>query len=561
MTTDKQKIDTINEKYSFRYVLGLIGSFKNSILLVILLNIIWSAFQICIPFLTRLMVDSGILNSDVQIITVVLIAQIILFIGIQIADIMRKWILRHIGVRVSLTMVIDLLKIMFRKPFYFFTSKEEGATIQHFNDNLRIEAFLTTDSSNFFNSVLKLFIFTILMFVFSTKMGWIFLIANVVIITWVMTFWRFRELLDNERFKMSSSIRSEIIEIFKGIVDLKTFRQEENKLQEWSDIQSSYSTLRLNTLKIHQYMSNGMLFLGHFRDIMIIFVGAIGVIEGSISLGTLLAIQYILGQVSEPVNDLIDFIPKYQDAKLSLERVNKLAEDTIDEKVRDDISLTTSDIKFENVSFSYSPEKKIINSLYCHIPYGTKCGLIGSSGSGKSTLMRLLTGLLIPQSGEIRIAFNKLTKNTYPRFLARSSVVLQESILFHRSLLYNITFSETLDASLESKLLKYMKLCAIADILEECPNGIHSVIGSEINLSKGQAQRILLARAMFKDADYYIFDEPFSALDKETYQLILHNMMDELKDKTVIIVTHKEDVAERMDIYYSLKNGQLVAMK
>ena len=268
--------------------------YKTGVILVVLLNVLWSFFQLCFPFLTRALVDSGIQYSDMEVIIIILVSQLLLFIGIQVADILRKWILRHIGVRISLIIILDYLKIILKKPLSFFNVEEQGRTIQQFNDNLRVEAFMTTDTSSFIESALKILMFGVLLFVFDVQVGLILVGSLGLLILWIMIFLKARAALDEERFKMSSTIRSEIIDIYSGIVDLKSNNQEEKRLESWHDVQGLYSNARLNLLRIAMMINIGTEGFAQLRDILILFIAAKATIAGTMTLGTLLAIQYIL---------------------------------------------------------------------------------------------------------------------------------------------------------------------------------------------------------------------------------------------------------------------------
>ncbi len=548
-------------QFSFRYLISLMVQYQSGITLVVLLNILWSILQISIPFITKALVDTGIQNQDMDIVWILLISQFLIFIGITIADIFRKWLLRHIGVRVNLQLILKFLSGIIKKPYSFFSLKEQGNTIQHFNDNLRIESFLTNHSSNFFNAIIKLLMFGILLFIFDAYIGWVFVAFNILLIIWVNLFISTREYVDENRFKLSAVVRSELIEIFSGIIDLKSYNQEINRINAWDQVQTKFSDIRLNMLRINQLIFGGIDSLSQMRDIAILFIAAKLTIESSMTLGTLIAIQYILGNLNQPIRKIIDFVPQYQDAKLSLKRINaalSFDQGSATDQLSVDIPKTAG-ITLENVGYAYSEKKYAVKDINMDIPFGKSIAILGESGSGKSTLMKMMLKLLPVGTGKIFIGPKKLSIIDSKSWLNNCSVVLQESILFQRSVLYNITFEEESANTDLERVYRCLELCEVLDVVEALAHGLRSIVGEEgINFSRGQAQRIILARAMYKNVDYYFLDEPFSALDRLTYKKVFKNLRDGLEKKTLIIVTHKMEVAKKMDMIYLLEEGELV---
>lgn len=550
---------TNRRTYGFKEVFGLMLKYKSGIVLVVVLNVLWSMFQICFPFLTRALVDSGIQYSDMQVVIMVLISQLLLFVGIQIADIFRKWILRHIGVRISLKIILDYLNTILKKPLSFFNIEEQGRTIQQFNDNLRVEAFMTTDTSSFLESILKISMFSVLLFVFDVRVGFILLGSILLLALWVKIFLKARAALDEERFKMSATIRSEIIDIYAGIVDLKSNNQEEKRLTNWHKVQGLYSNVRLNSLRITMMITSGVDGFAQLRDILILFFAAKATIEGSMTLGTLLAIQYILGQLAQPLERVMQYISRYQDTNLSLNRINKVFQIKNEERYdQHGLPPNSGDIIVEDLKFNYVPDVPIISNLNLNIPFGKKVAIIGESGSGKSTLMKLLVGLLSYDEGKIKVGPLEQNKINLNEWLKGCTIVLQESILFNRSIWYNITFEETISPTEVERVNYCLEQCLIKDVIDRTAKGLNAVVGKDLNLSKGQIQRILLARALYKNTDYFLLDEPFSALDGPTYRKILNNLKENLGNKTLIIITHKLGVAQKMDHIYMMDQGRVI---
>ncbi len=547
------------KNYGFKEVFSLMLKYKTGIILVITLNVLWSLFQLCFPFLTRSLVDSGIQYSDMEVVMIILVSQLLLFLGISVSDVLRKWILRHIGVRISLIIILDYLKVILRKPLSFFNVEEQGRTIQQYNDNLRVEAFMTTDTSSFIESILKIFMFGVLLFIFDVKVGLILVGSVILLALWVKIFLKARAALDEERFKMSSTIRSEIIDIYRGIVDLKSNNQENKRLDNWHSVQGLYSNARLNMLRISMMINVGIEGFAQLRDILILFLAAKATIEGTMTLGTLLAIQYILGQLAMPIDKVMQYISKYQDTRLSLQRINKVFAIKNEERYdQHGLPPAQNTISVNNLSFRYKEDLEVIKDVSFDIPFGKKVAIIGESGSGKSTMMKLLVGLLSYEKGGINVGPLELSKINLNEWLKSCTIVLQESILFSRSLWYNITFEDVIDPLEVERVNECLELCLIRNVVERNAKGLNSIVGKDVDLSKGQVQRILLARALYKNSDYFLLDEPFSALDGPTYRKILNNLKTILADKTFVIITHKLGVAQKMDYIYMMDDGQII---
>jgi len=543
----------------FGDIAQLMLRYKRSLLLILGINIVWSLCFLSYPFLTRALVDNGIQHDDFEIVVIVLVSQFLLFLAIQLSDITRQWLLRHIGVRIGLTIILDFFKIVLRKPLSFFNISEQGKTIQQFNDNLRVEAFLTTDSSQFVDSFLKVILFGVLLFLFDTQIGIILVVSTVLIWIAVMIFLKARAVIDHNRFEMSSSIRSEIVDIYKGIIDLKSNNQEAKRLNNWDQLQSKYSNVRLNSLRMILTIDNLAFGIAQTRDILILFFAAKATIYGSMTLGTLLAIQYILGQLRQPIDRIALFVTKWQDTKLSLERINKIIDIKDDERYDQHLPMPTGQgLDIKDLSFEYKEGYPILKDVNMSIPLGKKIALIGESGSGKSTLMKLIVGLLPYTKGNILLGRTEVKHINLNAWLKGCSIVLQDSVLFNRSIWYNITFEDEIEQAAIIRVNECLDLCLVRDVIERCPQHFNAIPSKDINMSRGQLQRLLLARALYKDAEYILLDEPFSALDGPTYRKILKNISPFIAHKTLIIVTHKLGVAQSMDHIYLMHEGRII---
>ena len=350
--------------------------------------------------------------------------------------------------------------------------------------------------------------------------------------------------------------------MFKGIVDIKSNNQEDSRVLLFGGFHYNLSKHRLNLLRYSYYQQIGNQILHNSRDIIILFFAAKATIEGTMTLGSLIAIQYLLGQLYELTFRILEVLPLFQDAQLSIKRVNNSLSrhEPLPNRIsRSTIDLSQKEIRTNDLSFSYVEDMQVLHSVNIDIPYGTSVAILGESGSGKSTLMKNLLKLLNPGPGKIFIGDYDLDHLSDKFWLTQCSTVLQESILFSRSLLYNITFEDDINTVDIQYVWHCLRLTLSEDFVEKLSDGLSTEVGKNgINLSRGQAQRILLARAIYKKVNYYFFDEPFSALDRLTFRKIFKNLREELKHVTLIIVTHRQEVAQKMDKIYFLENGELV---
>ena len=519
-------------------------------------------FELAVPFATKAIIDIGIQNQDMSMVTIILISLFGLFIGRLIAHVMPMWILRHIGVRVNLQLLVGYWQRILRKSYLFFNNKEQSDIIQHFNDNSVVEAFITTHSFSFFHALYNLCLYAVVLFLFDIQIGIVFLIFTSLFFVWSFYVMSKRKRVDDLRFEASSSIRGEINEIFRGIVDIKSNNQEEPRIDIFENFHYQLSKHRLNLLRFSFFQQIGNQLLHNIRDVLILFFAAKATIAGTMTIGSLVAIQYLLGQLYELTFRILDVFPRYQDAQLSINRVNDSLnryEPVTSVQRKNSIDLKDKDIEMSDLNFSYSPNTPILKNISLKIPFGKSVAVLGESGSGKSTLLKNALKLLEPDSGKILVGDYDLGHLSDKFWLTQCSTVLQESILFSRSILYNITFEEDIENVDLQRMWHCLKITLANEFIEEKPDGVHTIIGKEgINFSKGQVQRLLLARALYKKVSYYFFDEPFSALDRLTFRRVLKNIREELKDATLVIVTHRKEVAQKMDQIFFLENGNLV---
>ncbi len=535
--------------------------YKSGIIIVITLQVLWAFIELTVPFLTQALVDQGIQHNDLNFIYLILIAQLILFVGTISADYFKMWMVRNIGVRLNMQLINNYLKQILKKRILFFNKHPYGVILQNLNDNFRIERFLTDSYVNLINAFFRLLIFGIVLFIFDFKVGLILLISTIIFFVWNFAFWKQRAAVDKRMFSTQTAIRSSLLQIVSGVYDIKLNNQERNKLEEWYNSQDLLSTTRLWQLKIWQYYFGGVAVINQLRDIFILFFTAIAVMDGRLTLGSMIAIQYILGRLNQPMTDIMQFIQDYQDAKLSLSRLKKFTGPGPEDYLPKETTIETKyqlDITIDKLSFNYE-STPAVKDITFDIPYGKKVAIVGESGSGKSTLLKLLLKLLTPNEGRIKVGDRRLDDLDTANWRLNCSSVSQEGFIFDETILYNITLEREDQKINFDQFYASIKAACLTKIIDNLDEGIHTKLGKEAKiLSKGQGQRIMIARALYKNAPYLFMDEPTSALDNITAMDVIKNMKKMYHDKTVVIVTHKLAVAEKMDIIFLMDNGLIV---
>lgn len=552
--------DEISKDRSFGFLLNYLKPHRKFINQLLIAFLAGSIIQLIFPFLTQSIVDIGINTRNLNFIYIILFAQMALYIGKTTVDFIRSWILLHISTRINISLISDFLIKLMKLPLGFFDLKFIGDIMQRIEDHHRIENFLTTSTLNILFSFVNLIIFAFVLLYYNYKIFLIFLLGSILYITWVLLFMKKRRSLDYKRFSQLSTEQSKLYQLITGMQEIKLNNSEKQKRWEWERIQAKLFKLNVKTLSLKQYQQSGTIFINETKNILITFFSASLVIKGDITLGAMLAIQYIIGQLNSPIEQLIGFIHAAQDAKISIERLNEIhnkedEEQTIENKTS--IVPPEKSIRINELSFSYEGPHSptVLNKINVTIPENNITAIVGASGSGKTTLIKLLLGFYEPNEGDIKIN-EKLNLKNINQHLWRDmcGVVMQEGFIFSDSIINNIAVGE--EEPNMDRIFESVEIANIKDFIESLPLGYNTIIGQEGHgLSQGQKQRILIARAAYKNPDYLFLDEATNALDAHNEKIIMENLNNFFKGRTVVIVAHRLSTVKNADQIIVLDKG------
>lgn len=550
------------KRNSFRFLFSYIKPYKKYITQLILGLILGSLFLLILPFLTQAVVDIGINNNDLGFVTLVLVAQLILFVSITSVEVIRSWILLHLSTRINISLISDFLVKLMKLPIGFFNSKLIGDLLQRIGDQSRIENFLTTSTLQILFSIVNLIIFSIVLVIYSWQVFLLFLIGTILYLLWIQLFMKRRRKLDYMRFEQRSKNQSKLIELINGIQEIKLTNSEKQKRWEWESIQAGLFRVNLKSLSLTQMQDQGANFIIRMVTIFTTFLAARYVISGEITLGAMLAITYIVGQLNGPVDQLLAFMQTAQDAKISLERFGEI-HDKENEEIEgvERIAELPPDrsIKLNNVAFQYEGPRSpfVLKDIDLEVLQGKTTAVVGMSGSGKTTMMKLMLGFFDPVDGDLNVGGAKL-KNISGRFWrGQCGVVMQDGFLFSDTIANNIAVGEEI---IDKKMLyQAVEMACIREFIESLPLGYNTKIGQDgIGLSQGQRQRILIARAIYKQPEYLFFDEATNALDAKNERKVMQNINQFSEGRTVMIIAHRLSTVKNADQIVVLDEGRIV---
>ena len=550
------------EKMSIWFLLKYVRPYHAMIKQLIIGLLLGSMLQLVLPFLTQSIVDQGIGHRNLNFIQLILVAQLVLVISRMLIDVIRRTILLHISTRVNVSLISDFLTKLMKLPMQFFDSKLTGDLIRRIEDHKRIETFLTQSVLNILFAVITIFVFGIVLAVYNLKIFLIFIFFSGLYIGWVKLFMKKRADLNRRNFEQMSLYQTNLMQLIYGMQDIKLLGCEKQKRWEWENIQAALFRINIRSLNLGQIQQVGAVLVNEVKNVLITVLSAVAVLDGQITLGVMLSIQYIIGQMQGPIEQFVSFMQQEQDARLSLERLGEIHGHADEERSNqnDIVELEPGlPITFRKVSFTYGSQKskQVIQDLSLEIPYGKTTAIVGLSGSGKTTMIKLMLGFYPPTQGEVLLGRHALKNVSFREWRKHCGVVMQEGYIFNDTIANNITQGE--EEIDRERLLYAVRMANIQEYIESLPLRYNTRIGNTgQGISQGQKQRLLIARAIYRNPDYIFFDEATNALDTNNERIIQENMNRFFHGKTVVIVAHRLSTVKDADQIVVLKQGQII---
>lgn len=553
--------DDERRHYGFGYVLKYLRPYRTYIIQILLAMLTASVISLLMPFITQSVVDKGIGTGSLSLIVVLLIAQLTLTLGGLANNLIRSWLMLHTTSRVSISLISDFLCKLMRLPIAFFDSKMVGDIMQRIGDYNRIQTFLTGSLLSMVIAVVSFVVYGLIMAGYNATIFIVFLIGASLYVFWVLLFMKRRRKLDYMRFQQASANQSNIVQLIGGMQEIKLNNCEKQKRWEWEAIQARLFKVGVKSLTLGQVQEIGSTFIDQTKNILMSFIAAKSVIDGGMTLGMMMALQYIMGQINAPISQFISFVQSAQDASISLDRLGEIhemkdEEPAEEERIKDIPS--DADIVFRDVVFQYDGphSPKVLDEVSLTIPSGKVTAIVGASGSGKTTMLKMMLGFYPPVSGEVLLGNVSLKNYSESRWRARCGTVMQEGYIFSDTIAANIAVSE------EYPDMERVRWAAgVSNIkywIEGLPLGYGTKIGADGHgLSSGQKQRILIARAAYKDSRYLFFDEATNSLDANNERTIMENLERLFSEKTVVVVAHRLSTVKNADNIIVLDKGRI----
>ena len=548
-----------------KFLWNYLKKYKRFFTQLILGLLLGSLLQLVFPFLTQAIVDTGIGGKDVGFVWLVLLAEMMLLFSRTAIDFIRSKILLHISTRINISLISDFFIKLMKLPMKFFDTKLMGDLLQRIEDHRRVEQFLTSSSLSLLFSFFTFLVFGVVLAVYNLGIFLVFLFGTSLYAGWIILFLKKRRQLDYKYFEQAGRNRNVTYQLIGGMQEIKLQGCEQRKRWEWEDVQADLFKVNLQSLNLQQVQQAGSITINEVKNILITVLAATAVIHGNMTLGMMLAVQYIIGQLNSPVEQLIQFIYSWQDVSISLDRMNEIHTETNEENVErtrtaytdkttEGHSLTIKDLSFKYDIYSL---KDILSDINLSIPNGKVTAIVGASGSGKTTLVKLLLGFYEPLNGNIQIGNANLSEYNLGWWRSQCGAVMQEGYLFSDTIARNIAISD--DEPDIERIRHAARVANIADYIEALPLAYNTMIGQDgQGISQGQRQRILIARVVYKNPMFVFLDEATNALDANNERAITENLSDFYKGKTVVVVAHRLSTVRDADQIVVLDEGKIV---
>ena len=551
------------EKRSFSFLFCYITKYRKYFIQIILGLLLGCVLQLVMPFLTQSIVDIGITHKNINFVWLVLIGELMIVTAKTITDFIRRWLLLHISMRINISLVSDFFIKLLKLPMSFFDTKLMGDLMQRMNDHERIQSFLTSHILSTIFSILSFVVLGIVLLIYNKLIFAIFLIGSLAYGIWITIFLNKRKTLDYEIFELQAANQNKTYQFITTIQEIKLQDCEQRRRWEWEDIQVDLFKAQMKSLKLQQSQETGSIFINELKNILVTVMAATAVIEGEITLGTMLAIQYIVGQLNSPLDQLMSFIYSLQDVKISLERINEIHGNMNEECISNNMSSFGDSedlsINLKRIDFKYNPHNDdyTLHNISFDIPKGKVTAIVGASGSGKTTLIKLMLGYYPVLSGDILIAGGNIDNYNLKWWRRQCGVVMQDGVIFSESIARNIAVD---DGEIDKeRLVKAAEIANIHEYIMGLPLKYNTKIGRDgVGLSQGQKQRILIARAVYKNPQFIFLDEATNALDAKNERAIVENLNEFYKGRTVVVVAHRLSTVKNADQIVVLDAGKVV---
>ena len=549
------------EDHSLKFLFKYIKSYRKHLSHILLGLILGCILQLIMPFLTQAIVDIGIKHNDISFIWLILTGELMIVIGRTATDFIRRWLLLHISMRINISLVSDFLIKLLKLPMSFFDTKLMGDLLQRINDHSRVQSFLTNQVLGVIFTFFSLFIFGIVLLIYNIRIFIVFIAGSIIYGLWITIFLKKRKIIDYELFEQQAKNQNKTYQFITSMQEIKLQDCEKRRRWEWEDIQAELFIVQMKSLKLQQTQEAGSIFINEVKNIIITVLAATSVIEGQMTLGAMLAVQYIIGQLNSPVEQLMAFIYSLQDVKISLERINEIHEGKNEESNESQIIEFPSckSICIDNIDFKYDPHslKNTLEKVSFNIPEGKVTAIVGASGSGKTTLFKLILGYYSVIFGSIFIGGKNINEYNLKWWRRQCGVVMQDGVIFSESIARNIAVG---DGDVDSERLVQSAIIAnVHEYIMGLPLKYDTQIGRDgIGLSQGQKQRILIARAVYKNPDFIFLDEATNALDAKNERVIVENLGEFYKGRTVVVVAHRLSTVKNADQIIVLDKGKVV---
>lgn len=550
-----KKEEKIQEGFGFLF--SYLKPHRQSLAVLVFTLLLTSIITLAFPFLTQNLVDKGINSKDKNLVLMIIVAQIFLFSGNSFMELIRSWIMLKVNTRVNIKLISDFIEKLIKLPVSYFESKKLGDIQQRILDHQRINSFLSTNTLSILFSFLNLIVFSVVLGIYNLIILLIFFILSALSVVWISVFLNRRKILDQKEFVLNSKNQNILNEMVLGMSEIKINQSENFQRTKWENLQHDVFERNKKALKLSQYQMIGAGFISQLKNILITGFAAFSVIDGDLTLGMMLAISFIVGQMNSPFDQLLYFIEISQDAKLSLERIAEVHTKPVENTAQHFKEIkNNNDIVLNNVSFGFG-DFDILKNLNAVIPHGKVTAIVGESGSGKTTLFKLLLRFYEPDSGQINFGGTSLSDISLNEWRKITGTVLQEGFVFSESIRKNITLKQD---NIDENLLDYaVKVANLQKLIQQLPQGMDTIVGNDgIGLSTGQKQRILIARAIYKNPSVFLLDEATSALDAQNEKEIMSNLFDFFKGKTVIIIAHRLSTVKNADQILVLNDGTFI---